>query len=247
MDFATIIVNNGTSRLVLQYELLERVENCLKENFPSAFIKSYLAGSGVRRKIQDEDLKVELEEILNDLRDKNIRKVNFLMLYVVRGIEYEKVIKLSKDLNKDGFFEFTFTKALLEEDYYDGKILNLLYKISEGENSLIIAHGSPKKDLDQFENFRKKIKNHSDKLYFSTFEDDDMDDLVREFKNKDIKKIRIIPFLVLAGNHVYRDIESDKKDSYKSILKDNGIEIEIIRKGLIEYDKILDIFVEKLA
>ena len=35
MDFATIIVNHGTSRLLLQYELLDRVEKILKENFKS--------------------------------------------------------------------------------------------------------------------------------------------------------------------------------------------------------------------
>ncbi|MDY3006607.1 sirohydrochlorin cobaltochelatase [Anaerococcus sp. AGMB00486] len=247
MDFATIIVNHGTSRLNLQYELIERVSRKIKKTYPKSYIGAYLAGNSIRKKIKDKDLKIELEDILKNLREKNIREVKFLMLYVVRGIEYEKLIKLAHSLNKDEFFTFTFTKALLEEDFCDKKILKLIEEISENKESLIIAHGSPKKDLNQFENFKKKIDNQSDKLYFSTFEDNNKDYLISEFKKKDIKKIRIIPFLILAGNHVYRDIESEDKASYKSILKENAISVEIIKKGLIEYDEILNIIVEKLS
>lgn len=246
MDSATIIVNHGSSNKA-QYELLKSVLEKLKKDFPESYISTYLASSKIRKKIEDEDLKKELNDILDDLRVKNIRKVKFLMLYVVRGIEYEKLEKLANSLNTDDFFEFSFTKALLEENSYNNEILNLIDYISQNDYSLIVAHGSPRKDLDQFNRFSKQIKNHSNKFYFSTFEDDDMDMIIKELKDKNVKKIKIIPFLILAGNHVHKDIESERDNSYKTILNKNKIEVEVINKGLIAYDKILDIFIKKLA
>ena len=175
----------------------------------------------------------------------NIKDIRFLMAYVLRGIEYEKVMEKANQLNEDGFFTFTFTKALREEKNND-EILNFLGELGENEPSLVIFHGSPKKNLEEFEKFEEKIKNSDKNLYFSSFEDRKFDDLINEFKEKNIGEIKVIPFLIIAGNHVSKDIEGEKENSYKKVFKKNMIEINIVKKSLILYDKIAEIFVEKL-
>lgn len=56
----------------------------------------------------------------------------------------------------------------------------------------------------------------------------------------------MIPFLIIAGNHVSKDIEGEKENSYKKVFEKNKIEINIVKKSLILYDKIAEIFLEKL-
>lgn len=245
MTFATIIVNHGTSRTSNQNEAVNFLKERIKEKYPSSLVRSFMASDKIRKNTRDKNLNKDLSKILKEFRNKNIKDVRFLMAYVVRGIEYEKVIKKAEKENEDGFFKFTFTKALLEEDYYDDKIFSLFKKLSQGETSLIVCHGSPKKDLDQFDKFHKKIKKH-DNLYFSTFENRNYCKLIEEFERKNIKKIKIIPFFIISGNHVLKDIEGEKDNSYKKVFERNKIGIQVVKKSLILYEEISEILVEKL-
>lgn len=245
MTFATIIVNHGTSRVENQKEAIGFLRKKVEERYKGSLVKSYMASDKIRKKVENKDLCQDLEEILSEFRKKNIKDVRFLMAYVLRGIEYEKVMKKAGQLNEDGFFTFTFTKALLEEKNND-EILNFLEDLGENEPSLVIFHGSPKKNLEEFEKFEEKIKDSDKNLYFSSFEDRKLDDLINEFKEKNIGIIKVIPFLIIAGNHVSKDIEGEKENSYKKVFEKNKIEINIVKKSLILYDKIAEIFVEKL-
>lgn len=245
MTFATIIVNHGTSEVENQKEAIGFLRKKVKEKYKNSLVKSYMASDKIRKKVDDEDLCQDLDEILSECRKKNIKDVRFLMAYVLRGIEYEKVMKKADQLNEDGFFNFTFTKALLEEENND-EILEFLEDLGENDSSLVIFHGSPRKNLEEFEKFQEKIKNSDKNLYFSSFEDRKFDNLINEFKEKNISKIGAIPFLIIVGNHVAKDIEGEKENSYKKVFEKNNIEINLVKKSLLLYDKIAGIFVEKL-
>lgn len=245
MTFATIIVNHGTSKIENQKEAIGFLRKKVKEKYKNSLVKSYMASDKIRKKVEDKKFCQDLEEILNECRKKNIKDIRFLMAYVLRGIEYEKVMEKSNQLNKDGFFTFTFTKALLEEENND-EILDFLEELGESDPSLVIFHGSPRKNLEEFEKFQEKIKKSDKNLYFSSFEDRKFDDLIGEFKEKNIEKLKVIPFLIIVGNHVDKDIEGEKENSYKKVFEKNKIEINILKKSLILYNEIAEIFVEKL-
>ena len=245
MTFATIVVDHGTSKVENQKEAIGFLKNKVEEKYKDSFVKSYMASDKIRKKVEYKDLCQDLDEILSECREKNIKDVRFLMAYVLRGIEYEKVMKKADQLNEDGFFNFTFTKALLEEENNE-EILDFLEELGENDPSLVIFHGSPRKSLEEFEKFQEKIKKSDKNLYFSSFEDRKFDDLINEFKEKNISKIRVIPFLIIVGNHVAKDIEGDKKNSYKKVFEENEIKINLVKKSLLLYDKIAGIFVEKL-
>ena len=155
MTFATIIVNHGTSKIENQKEAIGFLRKKVKEKYKNSLVKSYMASDKIRKKVENKKLCQDLEEILNECRKKNIKDIRFLMAYVLRGIEYEKVMEKSNQLNKDGFFNFTFTKALLEEENND-EILEFLEELGESDPSLVIFHGSPRKNLEEFEKFEKK-------------------------------------------------------------------------------------------
>lgn len=71
-------------------------------------------------------------------------------------------------------------------------------------------------------------------------------ELIDELKKKNIKKVTLAPFLLVAGDHAKNDMASDDKDSWKSILEENGFDVKIDLKGLLEREKIKNIFFERL-
>lgn len=62
-------------------------------------------------------------------------------------------------------------------------------------------------------------------------------ELIDELKKKNIKKVTLAPFLLVAGDHAKNDMASDDKDSWKSILEENGFDVKIDLKGLLERKK----------
>jgi len=63
---------------------------------------------------------------------------------------------------------------------------------------------------------------------------------------KKIKKVYLMPFMSVAGDHARNDMAGDEKDSWKSILTLAGITCVPILKGMASYDDIADIWVDHL-
>lgn len=60
------------------------------------------------------------------------------------------------------------------------------------------------------------------------------------------QKIILKPFMVVAGEHAYKDMAGDKPNSWKSILEKNGFKVKPIFEGLGEKDTIAEIVVQHI-
>ena len=58
------------------------------------------------------------------------------------------------------------------------------------------------------------------------------------------EKVWLSPFLIVAGDHANNDICGDEEGSCKSVLEEAGFEVNCIRRGLGEYEKIRNIFIK---
>ncbi|MEJ2717758.1 MAG: sirohydrochlorin cobaltochelatase, partial [Deltaproteobacteria bacterium] len=73
-----------------------------------------------------------------------------------------------------------------------------------------------------------------------------LDDLMPKLKKKGIKKVYLLPFMAVAGDHARNDMCGDEKDSWKSKLKKNGFAVECILKGTAENPEIVDIWLKNM-
>jgi sirohydrochlorin cobaltochelatase len=71
-------------------------------------------------------------------------------------------------------------------------------------------------------------------------------EIVAEMKGKSsgTKKIRLLPFLLVAGGHAEKDIAGDDMASWKSTLSREGFEVETQLCGLGESSEIVSLFME---
>jgi sirohydrochlorin cobaltochelatase len=74
-----------------------------------------------------------------------------------------------------------------------------------------------------------------------------IEDVIELLKLYAVKKVVLKPFMVVAGDHTLNDMASDDKDSWRSILMDNGFEVVTVKEGLGENDNFAKIFVEHVA
>lgn len=61
----------------------------------------------------------------------------------------------------------------------------------------------------------------------------------------DYRKILLMPFMVVAGDHAKNDM-AGKENSWKSILLSEGYEVRVSLKGLGQFEGIRNIFVEHI-
>src|SRR5699024_4375660 len=76
--------------------------------------------------------------------------------------------------------------------------------------------------------------------------DKSYDKLQDRYNEKDIKRVKLMPFMFVAGDHATNDMASNDEDSWKTILESNGYEVEVVLKGLGEYKVIQNLYLKHL-
>ncbi len=59
-----------------------------------------------------------------------------------------------------------------------------------------------------------------------------------------VKKVVLKPFMIVAGQHVWKDMAGDQGDSWKSVISSKGITVTCMPQGLGDYPEIRHIFIE---
>lgn len=70
------------------------------------------------------------------------------------------------------------------------------------------------------------------------------DEVLAGLKESEVRKVRLIPFLVVAGDHALNDLSGNESDSWKSMLEKEGFETDSNLVGMGENDEIVQIFVQ---
>ena len=80
------------------------------------------------------------------------------------------------------------------------------------------------------------------------FEKPGKEEVLQEVKRSGVTSVKIIPFLLVAGDHVQNDILGSGPESWKSeLLKMGNYQIDGVRQGLGEQEEIVNIYLEHLA
>lgn len=64
--------------------------------------------------------------------------------------------------------------------------------------------------------------------------------------NANVKRVTLLPLMVVAGDHAANDMVGDEPDSWKNMFKNAGIEVIPVLRGLGELDGWANIYVQHL-
>jgi sirohydrochlorin cobaltochelatase len=73
-----------------------------------------------------------------------------------------------------------------------------------------------------------------------------LEDILPKLEAKEIKKVYLLPFMAVSGDHARNDMAGDEPGSWKSILTKKGLTCEPVIKGTIEAPEVVDVWLDHL-
>lgn len=71
-------------------------------------------------------------------------------------------------------------------------------------------------------------------------------DIIPKLKSRGVKKVFLVPFMAVAGDHARNDLCGSEQDSWKSILTASGFDVECVLKGTAENPEIVRVWLNNI-
>jgi len=196
------------------------------------------------------------EEALAELKEDGYTRVALTTLDVVPGMEYAYDSAIF-DLYKTQFKKMTLGTSLVywmgQENQRDDVTETLqamsteFPKTGKHEAVLLMVHGTPHPANAYYavmqERLREMGKNNV--LIYSVEGWPSLETVMPKLKADGIKKVTLIPMMMVAGDHANNDMAGAEPDSHKSILEKAGFKVDTYIHGLGENAAIRKLFVER--
>ena len=260
---AIVVVSFGTTYQDALQLNIESVENKMKAEFPDFEVRRAFTSRFVIKRLAARDgVQVDTEiEALKKLEDEGYKEVYVQPLHVVAGEEYDKIKRIVVQYAHAAvkvFNKIVIGRPLL---YYTGQenksddylqvIQALTTQLPKGSNPdaiVFMGHGGVHPANTAYAALQMKLEqaglNH---VFVYTVEGfPPLESVIAKLKKQSIKKVTLMPFMLVAGDHVNNDMAGDEDDSAKSQLVKAGIEVEVYLHGLGENSRVQDLYVQHL-
>lgn len=181
-------------------------------------------------------------EALKQLKAEGFTHILIQSTNIIEGVEMESLRKDVASLAKD-FKDVRIGNPLLytPEDY-EAVIAAITRKAAKEGATVLVGHGTYTPSTAQYAmmDYMLKAKGYNN-IHVGTIEGyPSFDDMLAQLKAGGAKKVMLIPFMFVAGDHANNDIAGD----WKKELEDNGYEVSVLMEGLGQNPDIQNLFIE---
>lgn len=207
----------------------------------------------IRKKLNKEKQVVySVTEALDYARNNGYKDVKIQSLHVVPAEEYMKICRLISrymERNAQNFDSVIMGHPLLSS-YEDLKqtvqtVLNAVPKERTAQDAVILmGHGNDRGTGDLSLLAAADAFHKADSMvWLATVEGAlAFENVLEEVKKTKAKRVWLMPFMVVAGDHAKNDMAGNEDDAWKSVLQKNGYEVFAVLDGLGSLTGIQDIF-----
>ena len=248
-DAALVLVAFGTStRARTTYAFIEKR---VREKYPDTHIQWAFSSRMLREKMGGKKSGWKsLEEILLELEAQGIQKAAIQSLHVIPGVEFQKVV----DAVTHSGLETSVGMPLLSSDAdYQTVADALAGRIPDQREwaTVLVGHGTyHTAGAAYLQFYRFLTARYPRNVFLSVVEGEpSWEDTLKLIRHSTVTKIKFIPLMFVAGEHIMHDVLGDETDggeeSWKMQL--SGYEIDGSERGLGFNEKIVDIYLEHLV
>ena len=248
---ALLVVSFGTSYQDTREKTLDKTQQVFEEKFASFDVYRAFTAQTIIDILEERDnIKVNnVEEALEALKKDNYGTVVIQSLHVMNGAEYDDMMAIVDEYKND-FNEIKVGKALLttHEDY-DNVIESLATNFPErNDNEAIVfmGHGTHHEANAVYAALEYAFAAAGyDNVFVGTVEGfPTLENVMVQLEDNQIEKVTLMPLMIVAGDHAENDMGGDEEDSWKTILKQSGYEVEVFMHGMGENEGIREIFMD---
>lgn len=255
---AILVVSFGTTYADTRKLTTEAVESKIQAAFPDYDVRHAFTSRIIIKKLAERDgLNYDTEkQALDKLKAEGYKEVIIQPLHMEAGDEYEKLMKVVAKYGKS-FDKISVGRPVL---YYTGqegekpddyliaiKAMQTQFpKLGKHDAVALMGHGGVHPSNTAYAALQMKLQDAGVKnVFVFTVEGyPTIENLISELKANKIKKVTLMPFMLVAGDHAKNDMAGDDKESFKSQLIAAGFQVETYIHGLGENAAIQDIYVQ---
>lgn len=246
---AMLVVSFGTSYQDTREKTLDATELAFAEEFASYDMYRAFTAQTIIDILEERDgIDVHnVEEALDQLKKERYGKVVVQSLHVMNGAEYDDMMAIIEDY-RDDFTEIKVGKALLtsHEDYTEtvAALSNSFEERKDNEAIVFMGHGTHHEANAVYAALEYAFDAEGHKnVFVGTVEGfPTLDNVMAKLEENNIEKVTLMPLMIVAGDHAENDMGGDEEDAWKTVLKQNGYEVQVFMHGMGENKGIQEIF-----
>ena len=235
MKKAILVVSFGTSYHETRKKTIEACENKIKESFKDYdFYRAFTSGMIINKLKKRDNMFIDNpSEALEKLYNAGYKEVVVQSLHIICGDEYNKL----KDMVAQ--YEDSIGRPLLTyiDDYRETveAVKKDLDKMDIDEAVVFMGHGTEHESHSSYPAIEYMFRDYGINAFVGTVEGyPELEQVIKKLKNRNIKTVDLLPFMLVAGDHAINDMASDEEDSWKTILEKEGFNVKVHVKGLGE-------------
>lgn len=256
MKKAILVVSFGTSYLDALKNSIERIENKIRDEFKEYDVFRAFTAHMIIKKLKEKEgiYILNPEEALSKLKKEGYEEVIIQPLHIIPGEEFDYIKGIAARYEDD----FKTIKVGRPIFFYQGiedvpkdytAFIKSIKDIIENEESVVLfGHGTAHASNAVYGMLQTVLEDEGyENVFVATVEGyPTMETAIRRIKKKNIKKTKLVPLLLVAGDHAKNDMASDDDDSLKSRLLREGIEVSLHLHGLGEVDKFAHLYINRI-
>ncbi|MCC8172904.1 MAG: sirohydrochlorin cobaltochelatase [Odoribacter sp.] len=242
---AILMVHFGTTHADTRALTIDALNKRISEQFPDLEIREAYTSRIIIKRLGDRGtIKLNTLEALKQLHADGYTHILIQVSTIINGVEMESIYK-NVEVVEQLFKDVRIGNPLLfEPKDYEKAIDALTTNIDKNTAYVWVGHGTYDATTAQYAMLDYMLKDKGfDNIFVGTIEGyPEYDNVVHQLEKSGLKKVVLIPFIFVAGEHAKNDIAEDWKEE----LEEAGYTVELQLKGLGEYPAIQDIFISHL-
>ena len=249
---AIMAVSFGTSYEETRKLTIERFEKTLGEHFDNAPVyRAWTSGMIMKKILKLDGMKVNnVSEALEEIKADGFDEILVQPSHILEGVEYAKIVAQLK-ADKEKLSSIKLGHALLHDEAslveVSDALIDIFSFVKDEDAIVLMGHGSDHEADDVYLKLENQLASSGHKNFIvGTIEGElDIERAISKLGELTPRKVWLVPFLFVSGDHALNDIGGDDEDSCKVMIRDAGFDVECILKGLGEYQQIIDILLRR--
>lgn len=252
---AILLVTFGTS-VPQAAKVFDNIDKMAKVRFPGVEIRWAYTSVIIRKKLARQGQVMDSPALaLVKLADEGYTHVAVQSLHMIPGQEFHDLRMTTASLTHgpEGLKKMTLGLPLLtsagDMDRVAKAVLaDLPPERTKDEAVVLMGHGTHHPANAAYPAMAFFFSLADPKVFMGTVEGfPDLETVESQLKASGTKKVWLLPFMSVAGDHAMNDLAGDEDDSWKSILTAKGYTCRPVLKGLAANPVIVDVWLDHLA
>lgn len=230
------------------------IDKKVKATYPDIPVRWAYTSNIIREKLAGQGKELDSPEVaLAKMSDEGFTDVAVQSLHTIGGAEFHDLMEIVSGFKMMGAFHSIIPGLPLLGTQDDMKktvaaLQAVIPKERKKDEAVVfMGHGThhPANGFYAALNFQVQLEDPN--IFIGTVEGyPDLELIKSLLKRNKIKKVYLMPFMSVAGDHAKNDMASEEEDSWKSTLTKAGYTCVPILKGTAEFSPFTDIWVSHL-